>query len=84
MGLARDPRRGSRRHGSLGRRGVGLSWFASGLLGISHFDWVGMSSFLFFAMFDKWMMWQIISGCCKRGGLQCNLTIGALINKMYK
>jgi hypothetical protein len=58
-----------------------FSWFAAGLLGISHFDSVWMSSFLFFTMFVKWMMWQIMSGCCKMGSLQCNLTVGALLGE---
>jgi hypothetical protein len=29
-------------------------------------------------MFVKWMMWQTMNGCCKRGDLQSNQTIGAL------
>jgi hypothetical protein len=48
MGLARDPRCGSRRHGSLAVVALVFSWFADGLPSIFHFDWVRMSTFLIF------------------------------------
>jgi hypothetical protein len=44
MGLARDPRCGSRRHGSPAVVALVFSWFAE----YFHFDWVRMSAFLIF------------------------------------
>ena len=83
----REPRRGSSQRPTVwvspawvsGRRGMGLFLVCCWFVGNFSFSF-GVDELIFiFCMFVKWMMWQIMSGCYKRGGLRSNLTIGALI-----
>ena len=79
MGLARDPRGGSHWHGSLAVVAWVFSWF------VGHFSfWFGVGKLIFiFCTFVKWMMWQIMSWCYKRSGLQSNQTTWALLLKTH-
>jgi hypothetical protein len=79
MGLARDPR----------RRGVGLGspgFFSSVFFFFFFFSFrfgAGVINFII-CIFVKWMKCQMVIGCCKMGGLQKVLTIGALKNGAFK